>query len=454
MSWSENNNKLTREFDFEEFFKASEFIERVGLLSREAEVYPSINLFEGKLIITISNSSGLTDKDKSLAQAVEYEYTTFLNSIDFATDAETGKKIRLPISTRLRNQLIVGKQGSGKSLTLKKQILLDINQARGVCIFDPNGEIVQDLYNDLTEQQKANTILLDFANKNNNFSLNLFDKQYTDVENQEAANNLLNSVFDDDDNSDPVYSSYLNNAISLILQSPEQLTFDSLAKVFSDQEFRNNLLNTSQNQTLKTFWQDCLKAESFESNLGIVSIEVASKINKFIQNEFLREYLVSAKPSFDFNSLITSNKNIFIKLPVKVLGQEVASILASTLFFRLKQSLDKRDSTCSDYFVYVDNFEKLADYELLEMLESSKSVKTGFILILNSIRKISEILDELSIDQILENTAIHTIFKSEFFDAEIINQWYNDQIDIESLRDPIKYGGYIFFDDKALTFES
>jgi hypothetical protein len=139
---------------------------------------------------------------------------------------------------------------------------------------------------------------------------------------------------------------------------------------------------------------------------------------------------------------------------VKNLTQEISSILASILFFRLKQSLNKRDFTSSEYFVYIDNFEKLADYDLLELLEDSKSTKTGFVITLNSLRRIVEILDEDVIDQILENTAIHSLFKCEYLDAEIINQWYNDQVDIESLRDPIKFGGTIFFDDKALSFES
>jgi pterin-4a-carbinolamine dehydratase len=454
MSWTESNNKLIREYDFKDFLKAIEFVDRICLLTVGLSTEPEIRLSKGKLEITISSANQLSNEEKEFAQSVELEYTEFLNTIDFALDADTGKKIQLPIQTRLRNQLFVGKQGGGKSLAVTKQILQDINQGRGVCIFDPNGELVEDVYKDLSDEQKRNTILLDFARKNNNFSLNLFDKQYTQVENLEAVNNFFNSIFEDEDSSDPVYSSFLNNGLSLVLQSQEQLTFDSLARVFSDQEFRNDLLNKTRNQDVKTFWQDASKTPTSENNLEVVASEILAKINKLIRSEFLKEYLVSTKPSFDFNSLITSNKNIFIKLPVKNLTQEIASILASILFFRLKQSLNKRDFTSSEYFVYIDNFEKLADYDLLELLEDSKSIKTGFVLTLNSLRRIVEILDEDVIDQILENTAIHCLFKCEYLDAEIINQWYNDQVDIESLRDPIKYGGYIFFDDKALSFES
>jgi len=453
MSWTENNNQLSREYNFEDFLKAVEFVDRVGSLTAGFGVQLEIKLSLGSLVITISSSNQLSNKEKEAAQSIELEYTEFSNALDFALDADTGKKIRLPVQTRLRNQLVVGKQGGGKSRVITKQILQDINQGRGVCIFDPNGGIIEDVYKVLNDDQKKNTILLDFSNKNNNFSLNLFDKQYTEVENLEAINNLFNSVFEDEDCSDPVYSSFLNNGLSLVLESQEQLTFDSLARVFGDQEFRNDLVNKTQNQDVKTFWQDSLKTPTSENNLEVVASEIIAKINKLIRNEFLKEYLVSTKPSFDFNSLITSNKNIFIKLPVKNLTQETSSILASTLFFRLKQSLNKRDFTSSEYFVYIDNFEKLADYDLLELLEDSKSIKTGFVLTLNSLRKIVEILDEEVIDQLLENTAIHTLFKCEYLDAEIINQWYNDQVDIESLRDPIKYGGYIFFDDKALPFE-
>ena len=438
----------------QDFSKALEFVNKVGFIVRDYVNYPEIKLLNSKVSVVINNPNGLSSEDKDFAQTIEIEYTTILNSIDFATDADTGGKIYLPIQTRLRNHLIVGKQGSGKSKLIATQLVKDINQGRGICLFDPNGEMVEDVFKDLNEEQKKNTILIDLANKNNNFSLNLLDNQFSDKQNLEIVEELIYKMYDDSTSDDPLYSSYLKNSLLLLLQSGSSNTIADLIKVVTDEQFKNGLLEKSQNQDLKNFWATCSAASDYRSNLEIVSTEIVAKIDKFVGDEFLKEYLLSSKPSFDFASSITSNKNILIKLPVKIIGQEVVSILSFILFNRLKQAIEKRDTTNSEYFVYVDNFEKLADYDLLELLESSKSTKTGFVITANSLRKIMEALDEDIIDQILENTSIHSFFKTEYLDAEIISQWHNDQVDVDSLRDPIRYGGYIFFDDKALSFES
>ena len=456
MLWTENNNKLSREFKFLDFACSLEFVNLIGKISDEISHHPEIKISFGTVEIDVwsKEENSITSKDRLLAEKIEHQFTEFSNSIDFALNADDGKKIYLPIDKRLRNQLIVGTQGGGKSKTVTNIILKDVNQGRGVCLVDPSGQIVDDVFERLSEDQKKNSILLDFANKNNNFSLNLLDKQYTKNENLELVKNLFNDIYDDESAEDSVYQSYLNNSLRLLLESSENYNISDVVKLCTDLEFKKSLLEKSNNPDLKNYWEKITVTSGTHIDFDNTNLEIIAKIDKFIQNDFLKEYLLSNKPSFDFTSLIASNKNIFIKLPAKQIDQESLLILSFLLFERLKQAISQRDTTNSEYFVYVDNFEKFADYGVLELLESSKQSRVGFILTLNSLRKISEIMGEEVIDQILENTSIHTIFKSEFFDADIISQWYNEQIDIESLRDPIKYGGHIFFDDQTIAFES
>jgi predicted DNA-binding protein len=79
-------------------------------------------------------------------------------------------------ASRLRHTLLVGKSGTGKSNLMLQWMLHDANNPEtGFVLFDPFGNLAEDLLCQLPRDRVADVVLLDLSDRENPFGLNLFD---------------------------------------------------------------------------------------------------------------------------------------------------------------------------------------------------------------------------------------------------------------------------------------
>ncbi len=74
MSWQEKENKLVREFEFEDFSEAFGFLTRVAIAAEKAQHHPEIwNVFNRVKISLSTHDAGdvVTDKDRNLAKKID-----------------------------------------------------------------------------------------------------------------------------------------------------------------------------------------------------------------------------------------------------------------------------------------------------------------------------------------------------------------------------------------------
>jgi len=71
--WNEQNNAITKEFTFDDFKSALDFVNKVGALAEEHNHHPDIELGWGKVKVTLTTHSdgGVTEKDRQLAGAID-----------------------------------------------------------------------------------------------------------------------------------------------------------------------------------------------------------------------------------------------------------------------------------------------------------------------------------------------------------------------------------------------
>jgi len=77
--WKRRANRLTKEFDFPSFRDSIVFVNRVASLADDVNHHPDIDIRYATVTVTLTthDAGGITDKDVSLAE-----------QIDFATSAE------------------------------------------------------------------------------------------------------------------------------------------------------------------------------------------------------------------------------------------------------------------------------------------------------------------------------------------------------------------------------
>ena len=72
--WKEENNQLTRTFEFSNFIEAFAFMSKVALLAEKMDHHPSWSNVYNKVEISLSTHSEgntVTEKDRKLAQAID-----------------------------------------------------------------------------------------------------------------------------------------------------------------------------------------------------------------------------------------------------------------------------------------------------------------------------------------------------------------------------------------------
>jgi hypothetical protein len=72
---------------------------------------------------------------------------------------------------RRSHMYAIGKTGTGKSTLLKTMILQDVRANRGVAVFDPHGDLVEDVLRRIPEDRKLSLVHLDTPNGNWTFNL-------------------------------------------------------------------------------------------------------------------------------------------------------------------------------------------------------------------------------------------------------------------------------------------
>jgi len=74
-NWKEENNKLQKEFQFENFLQALDFVNKVGKIAEKSQHHPDIQIhsYNKVLIQTQTHNQGhsVTQKDHDLANLID-----------------------------------------------------------------------------------------------------------------------------------------------------------------------------------------------------------------------------------------------------------------------------------------------------------------------------------------------------------------------------------------------
>ena len=90
------------------------------------------------------------------------------------------KEIRIKREDRRRHTYIVGKSGTGKSVLLANMIIQDVQNGEGVCVFDPNGDLIQDVLDRIPPERAEDVIVFSPGDIDRPMALNLleYDPKY------------------------------------------------------------------------------------------------------------------------------------------------------------------------------------------------------------------------------------------------------------------------------------
>lgn len=296
--------------------------------------------------------------------------------------------IRMPKDDRRRHMYVVGQTGTGKSTLLLKMILQDIQKNQGVAVFDPHGELINEIIPRIPERRIDDVIYVNFENIEKPIVFNMLE--YKDELERDFVVDQMFEIFDKlydlRQTGGPMFEQYMKNALYLIMEDPASgSTLLEVTKVFVDRKFRDYKLLKSKNRYINEFWVGIAEEAGGEARLENITPYITSKLSKFIYNNTIRNIISSQTSSFNMRDVMDQGKILLVDLCKGKLGPISSHFLGMILIGKIltatlsRRDVDDKDSI-RDFYLYVDEFQNLATNSFISVLSEARKYKLNAIL--------------------------------------------------------------------------
>lgn len=259
---------------------------------------------------------------------------------------------------RHRHMYMVGKSGVGKSKFLELLIRQDIAYGKGICIFDPHGELIDDILPFIPENRIDDVCIIDpsdiqypasfnpLANVDSSFKQQLTQGLIEVLEKQFGANwtPRLEHVF--------------RFTVLALLDYPHA-TMRGMISMLTDRNYRQKVIEYIEDDMVKRFWaiEFADWSEKFDTD---AIIPLVNKLGQFLSDPMLRNIFGQKENKIDLEDLMNNEKIILINLSKGRLGEENSSFFGSMFLTKIKQAGMARaripTKERKDSYVYADEF--------------------------------------------------------------------------------------------------
>jgi len=339
------------------------------------------------------------------------------------------KEIRIKRQDRRRHTYLIGKSGVGKSVLLANMAIQDIQNGEGVCVFDPNGDLITDILERIPPERAEDVIIFSPGDVERPLALNLleFDPRYPEqksfVINEMIG--ILDKLYDLKATGGPMFEQYMRNAMLLIMDDAESgSTLMEIPKVLADEEFRRYKLNQCKNQTVVDFWRKEAEKAGGEAALANIVPYITSKLTPFISNDMMRPIIGQQKSAFNLREVMDKQKILLVDLPKGLIGETNAYLLGMILVGKILMSaLSRTDippEQRKDFYLYIDEFQNFTTSSICQILSEARKYALDLIIAHQYIGQLSKNNNNEIKDAVFGNVGTMISFKVGSEDAEFL----------------------------------
>jgi hypothetical protein len=235
---------------------------------------------------------------------------------------------------------ILGLSGVGKTYFLEHLIRQDIDRRTGFVLFDVHGDLADNIVAYLAERAQTDpsiltrTILIEPFDTDFSIGFNPLQRSpHTSffLQAQELAH-ILRSRWEAK-SFGPRTEELLRNALYVLCTN--DLTLLELPFLLTNTAYRNKLLQSISDQSMKNYW--LLRYERLSDRMRAVLREpLLTRISGFLFDPQIREIVGQRKSTFTFAEAISGSSFVIANLSKGKLGEENSPVLGSLLFTKLE----------------------------------------------------------------------------------------------------------------------
>lgn len=269
------------------------------------------------------------------------------------------RPLALSADDRLTHTYIVGPTKVGKSTLMQNMIVEDMKEGFGVAVFDPKGDLVENLLDQIPPHRAKDVVLFDLNDKEYPIGFNILDGQDPYAVTGQLTE-VFKSIFDLTQASTARAIDLLRCTV-LALALTNQTLYEATVLMSSQAEgraLRARLMPQIDNPELLTFWRD------FESLSTREQVEWAAPVLRRLRQIFLypqlRWTLGQAKTGFNMREVLEQNKILLVPLARGPLGDEQSNLVGAMALSKMWSEIQAREyGNRHPFFLYVDEFQDL-----------------------------------------------------------------------------------------------
>lgn len=344
------------------------------------------------------------------------------NSICLGNNNHQALEIPVTISTeqRTKHTHIIGATGTGKSTLIAQLALQDIKQGRGIALFDPHGDLIEELLGRIPEQRMKDVILIDPADSDYPVGINLL-QAHNDIEREILSSDLVASFKKLSTSWGDQMNAVLGNAILVFLESNKGGTLHDLRRFLVEREFRNHILATITDPSILYYWQKeypLLKTNSIGP--------ILTRLDTFLRPRILRNMVIQSQ-GIDFAEVLAKKNILLVKLSQGLIGTENSFLLGSLILSKIHQAAFARQREGTDrtpYFIYIDEFQHFVTPSVKDMLSGIRKYNIGLILSHQELQQVQREDADL-LHAVLANAGIRIVFRTGEADAKKLAEGFS-----------------------------
>jgi hypothetical protein len=364
----------------------------------------------------------------------------------FAETDSRNKRVKFGIKAkdRTKHVYVIGKTGMGKSTVLENMAVQDIQNGEGMAFIDPHGKTADLLLDYIPEHRKKDVVY--FAPFDLDYPISFNVLEQVDPDKRHLVVSGLMSTFKKiwQDAWSARMEYILSNTLLALLEYPNA-TLLGVNRMYSDKEFRKDVVAHVTDPTVRAFW-----VEEFAKYTDRFAAEatpaIQNKIGQFTSNALIRNMIGQPKTSFDLRKIIDEKKILIINLSKGRVGEQNANLLGGMLITKIYlAAMSRADAspalmrTLPQFYLYVDEFQSFANESFADILSEARKYKLN----LTMAHQYIEQMEEEVRAAVFGNVGTMMIFRVGAYDAEVLEKEFAPTFTAEDIVNLGVYQIYI-----------
>ena len=297
-------------------------------------------------------------------------------------------------------------------------------RAKGIAIVDPHGEFAEKMLDFVPEERLDDVIYFDPSDMEYPIAFNPMEQVGTEYRHLVASGlmGVFKKIWADAWSARMQY--ILNNTLLALLENPGA-TLLGILRMFSNQNYRKQIVDNLRDPVIKAFWQDEFSkySQRFETE-ALAAIQ--NKVGQFVSNPLVRNILGQPHSSLNMRDIMDSGKIFICNLSKGKIGEDNSALLGAMIITRMQLAamsrVDLPEVKRRDFFLYVDEFQNFATESFANIFSEARKYRLSLVLAHQYIGQLRTGDSTMVRDAVFGNVGTIIAFRVGAEDAEFLEK--------------------------------